>query len=162
MVSIHSPRIASPSSYFWRVVSTRALWTDVAPVFRQRALSPSHTMKELLLADLSFHFAGRLWLEGPTDRFMGIGRLELLGHIERLGSISKAAQAMNMSYKRAWDLVASLNAQARTPLVSTQTGGARGGGAVLTPAGQQVLAEFGEVQARFEQFLADETARLHR
>lgn len=118
-------------------------------------------MKDLLPPGIPFHFEGRLWLQGPQDRFMGIGRLELLGHIAALGSISKAAQAMGMSYKRAWDLVSSMNAQARTPLVSTQTGGSHGGGAILTPAGQQALTEFQAVQDRFAQFLADETARLH-
>ena len=117
-------------------------------------------MKDLLPPGAPFRVDGRLWVQGPEDRFMGIGRLELLGHIAALGSISKAAQAMSMSYKRAWDLVNSMNAQARTPLVSTQTGGAHGGGAVLTSAGQQAVVEFQAVQDRFAQFLADETARL--
>ncbi|GAC1605199.1 MAG: hypothetical protein NVS3B25_34510 [Hymenobacter sp.] len=68
---------------------------------------------------------------------------------------------MNMSYKRAWDMVASMNAQVRTPLVQTQTGGKRGGGAGLTPAGERVVAEFRALHARFAAFLADETARLN-
>jgi molybdate transport system regulatory protein len=118
-------------------------------------------MKELLLAGVPFRFDGRLWLQSPDDRFMGIGRLQLLEHIAALGSISQAAQAMNMSYKRAWDLVTSMNAQARMPLVQTQTGGKRGGGATLTPAGEQVMSEFRSMHARFAAFLADETARLY-
>ena len=117
-------------------------------------------MKELLLNPAACRFAGRLWLQGPADRFMGIGRLELLEKIGALGSISKAAQAMGMSYKKAWDLVSSMNAQVTTPLVSTQTGGPRGGGAALTPAGRQVLAAFGAAQARFQAFLEQETALL--
>ncbi|GAA4008419.1 winged helix-turn-helix domain-containing protein [Hymenobacter fastidiosus] len=117
-------------------------------------------MKDLLRPDLTFHLNGRLWIEGPDDRFMGIGRLELLAKIQALGSISKAAQAMEMSYKRAWDLVNSLNQQARQPLVDTQTGGKRGGGAVVTAAGQQLVAEFEAMQARFQAFLAQETQRL--
>ncbi|MBW3128084.1 MULTISPECIES: winged helix-turn-helix domain-containing protein [Hymenobacter] len=117
-------------------------------------------MKELLLTPESFHLDGRLWLQGPTDRFMGIGRLELLGHIAETGSISKAAQAMGMSYKKAWDLVSSMNAQVNTPLVSTQTGGSHGGGTVLTPAGRQVLEVFGAAQVRFQEFIRQETERL--
>ncbi|TGE19005.1 LysR family transcriptional regulator [Hymenobacter elongatus] len=109
---------------------------------------------------MTFRLNGRLWLEGPTDRFMGIGRLELLEKIHRLGSISKAAQEMEMSYKRAWDLVSSMNQQARQPLVSTQTGGKRGGGAVVTAEGQQMMQEFEALQARFRAFLDAETARL--
>jgi molybdate transport system regulatory protein len=117
-------------------------------------------MKDLFPDPATFRVNGRLWIEGPQDRFLGIGRLELLLHIRQLGSISKAAQAMSMSYKRAWELVSSMNAQAREPLVSTQTGGPQGGGARLTAAGERAVAEFEALQARFQAFVADETARL--
>lgn len=117
-------------------------------------------MKDLLLRPAAYRLAGRVWVQGPDDRFMGIGRLELLGQIRATGSISRAAAAMGMSYKRAWDLVHSMNTQARQPLVATQTGGKSGGGTALTPAGEQALAAFEAVQARFEEFLAAETQRL--
>jgi molybdate transport system regulatory protein len=118
-------------------------------------------MKALLLPTKTYRLNGRLWLETEEGRFLGIGRLELLEHIAALGSISKAAQAMGMSYKRAWDLVSSLNAQSTTPLVATQTGGAKGGGAVVTAAGHEAILAFQLVQARFQAFMAAETARLH-
>ena len=117
-------------------------------------------MKTLLLPAKTYRLNGRLWLETEEGRFLGIGRLELLEHIAALGSISRAAQAMGMSYKRAWDLVSSLNAQSAAPLVATQTGGARGGGAVVTAAGHEAIAAFREVQARFQAFMAAETQRL--
>jgi molybdate transport system regulatory protein len=118
-------------------------------------------MKSLLRADKTYRLNGRLWLETDEGRFLGIGRLELLERIAELGSISKAAQAMGMSYKRAWDLVSSMNVQAAAPLVSTQTGGTKGGGAVVTEAGQAAIAAFRELQARFQAFMASETQRLH-
>jgi molybdate transport system regulatory protein len=117
-------------------------------------------MHDLLPDPAAFRINGRLWIEGPADRFLGIGRLELLQHIRAQGSISKAAQAMNMSYKRAWELVSSMNAQAREALVSTQTGGQRGGGARLTAAGERAVTEFEALQVRFQEFVAQETARL--
>ncbi|MBO0936349.1 LysR family transcriptional regulator [Fibrella sp. HMF5335] len=107
---------------------------------------------------------GRIWLETTsekgTERFMGIGRLELLGHIQRTGSINQAAQAMHMSYKRAWTLVHSMNQQADHPLVITQTGGEKGGGAVVTAEGETYLTHYRAIQERFQQFLRDELARL--
>jgi molybdate transport system regulatory protein len=118
-------------------------------------------MKDILLENLAFHLNGRLWIESNNDRFLGIGRLELLEKIEVHGSISKAAQAMGMSYKKAWDLISSINAQVRVPLVSTQAGGKRGGGAVLTPEGKRVVEIFQGMQARFQQFIEQETARLY-
>ena len=111
------------------------------------------------MADL--HLTGRIWLEtADNERFMGIGRLELLGHIQRTGSISQAAKAMKMSYKRAWELVSSMNQLAEQPLVITQTGGSTGGGAIVTDAGVACITQYQNLQARFQQFLADETARL--
>ncbi|AHJ97297.1 winged helix-turn-helix domain-containing protein [Hymenobacter swuensis] len=117
-------------------------------------------MKDLLRPDLTFRLTGRLWVESADDRFMGIGRLELLRQIQQHGSISKAAQEMGMSYKRAWDLVSSLNAQGSRPLVLTQTGGKRGGGTVVTPEGEALIAEFEALQTRFQAFMAAEAARL--
>lgn len=44
-----------------------------------------------------------------------------------------------MSYKRAWELVGTLNATFREPVVESTRGGSGGGGAVLTQAGREVL-----------------------
>jgi molybdate transport system regulatory protein len=49
---------------------------------------------------------------------------------------------MDMSYRRAWLLVDTMNQSFRQPLVSTETGGQRGGGAVLTDLGRDVLARY--------------------
>lgn len=107
---------------------------------------------------------GRIWLEttssGVTERFMGIGRLELLGHIQRTGSINQAAKAMRMSYKRAWQLVHSMNTLATAPLVETQTGGDKGGGAIVTAEGEKYLTHYRALHDRFQQFLNNELANL--
>lgn len=102
---------------------------------------------------------GRIWLEAD-ERFMGIGRVELLGHIQRTGSINQAAKAMQMSYKRAWDLVQSMNTQADSPLVTTQTGGEKGGGAIVTDEGKRFLAYYQALNERFQQFMEAETQAL--
>lgn len=111
---------------------------------------------------MTLNINGRIWLETSEDRFMGIGRLELLEHIQRTGSINQAAKAMKMSYKRAWELVSSMNRQAEAPLVITQTGGEHGGGAVVTPAGERYLVHYRGLQERFQQFLETERQLLPR
>ncbi len=107
---------------------------------------------------------GRIWLEttsgNVTERFVGIGRMELLQHIQRTGSINQAAKAMRMSYKRAWQLVHSMNTLADSPLVATQTGGEKGGGAVVTPEGEKYLLHYHALHERFQQFLTDELANF--
>ncbi|GAB3942002.1 LysR family transcriptional regulator [Spirosoma harenae] len=113
---------------------------------------------------MNLRINGRIWLEttsaDTTERFMGIGRLELLSHIQQTGSINQAAKAMNMSYKRAWDLVHSMNTQAGTPLVATQTGGSTGGGAIITEEGQKYVAYYHALHERFQQFITHEMANL--
>ena len=66
---------------------------------------------------------------------IGPGKIQLLENIQTCGSISAAGRAMDMSYKRAWDLVDEINRICRQAAVERQTGGKNGGGAVLTPFG---------------------------
>ena len=62
------------------------------------------------------------------------------------GSISAAGRAMDMSYKRAWDLVDEVNRICRQPAVDRQTGGRNGGGAALTPFGKSLVAHYRKIE----------------
>ena len=70
---------------------------------------------------------------------LGPGKARLLEFIGETGSISAAARAMGMSYRRAWMLVDSLNASFAAPLVAARPGGTGGGGAILLPLGAEVV-----------------------
>ncbi len=70
----------------------------------------------------------------------GPGKADLLEAIEKTGSISQAAKSMNMSYRRAWQLVDTMNQCFETVLVETQTGGTHGGGAAVTALGERFTA----------------------
>src|SRR5258707_10762150 len=72
----------------------------------------------------------------------GPGKAELLRHIAATGSIRTAAAELGMSYNRAWQLVRSMNALFTSPLVNSARGGGSGGGAALTPLGEEVLARY--------------------
>ena len=73
---------------------------------------------------------------------LGPGKAELLAAIADTGSISSAGKSMNMSYRRAWMLVDTMNRCFKSPLVETAKGGSHGGGAWLTPLGKEVLAHY--------------------
>lgn len=77
---------------------------------------------------------------GP-DAF-GPGKADLLRHIAATGSIRTAAQELGMSYNRAWQLVSVMNGTFRSPLVAVSRGGGTGGGASLTPLGEEVLVRY--------------------
>lgn len=93
---------------------------------------------------------------------MGADRLRLLAEIRDLGSISAAARAVGLSYKAAWDGVNAMNNLFGQPLVISQTGGKQGGGASLTPAGEQVLSAFASVEAELERFVGRLEVRLQQ
>ena len=75
------------------------------------------------------------------------GKIELLERIDELGSIAAAGRAMRMSYRRAWELIDSINQCFREPLVSKQLGGPDGGGAKLTRLGRDVGAPLPRARA---------------
>src|ERR1700687_4212056 len=77
---------------------------------------------------------------------IGPGKIQLLENIRSCGSISAAGRAMDMSYKRAWDLVDEINRICRHPAVERQTGGKNGGGAILTPFGTSLVARYRRIE----------------
>jgi len=107
-----------------------------------------------------YELMGRIWIEGKDGTFLGYGRVILLERIKEYGSISEAAKSMNMSYRHAWELVDSINRQAREPLIETATGGKGGGGAKLTTAGERAVLAFRDLHARFKDFLEKEVTNV--
>jgi molybdate transport system regulatory protein len=83
-----------------------------------------------------------------ADRALGPGKIRLLEAIGKTGSISRAGRALGMSYRRAWLLVDDMNRCFRAPVVMTQPGGVRGGGAALTPFGLELIEKYRAIEAR--------------
>jgi molybdate transport system regulatory protein len=73
---------------------------------------------------------------------LGPGKVRLLEAIGNSGSISAAARSMGMAYRHAWELVDDLNRCFATPVVAMSIGGRDGGGAKLTPWGQELIERF--------------------
>lgn len=96
---------------------------------------------------------GRIWIETAEGPFLGYGRIELLEKISELGSLRKAATAMKISYRQAWDFVDQMNKRTGQPLVIMERGGKNGGGASLTQEGKQAIALFHQLNNAFQDFL---------
>ena len=91
----------------------------------------------------------RLWIKidfGARGQ-IGPGKIALLRAVQDHASISAAAKAMGMSYRRAWLLIDELNQTVGQPVVETQVGGSAGGGARLTEQGSRVI-DYYELLAR--------------
>lgn len=91
---------------------------------------------------------------------IGPGKAALLESVRASGSISAAARAMGMDYKRAWLLVDSLNRAFDTTVVERSTGGPGGGRTSLTTFGEELLARYRRLEAGAADLAADDLAAL--
>jgi molybdate transport system regulatory protein len=96
---------------------------------------------------------------GPA---IGPGKAALIEHIEKSGSISSAARAMGMSYRRAWQLVEALNESFAEPVVVTAIGGKRGGGAKVTDFGLDLVRRFRAMESKASAAIAADLQQLTR
>ncbi len=95
----------------------------------------------------SVGLAGNLWLN-------------LLEKIDEHGSIAKAAKAVGISNKTAWDMLHKINNLAEKPLVDSATGGKGGGGSRLTAEGKKIINQFNTIQEAHREFLYHLEKRL--
>jgi molybdate transport system regulatory protein len=88
----------------------------------------------------NYRLSIRIYL--PSGLRIGRGKIALLEAIEETGSISGAARALNMSYKRAWDLLEELNSNFKERVIVTNAGGNHGGGAALSQSGRALIEHY--------------------
>ncbi|WP_448192613.1 TOBE domain-containing protein [Azospirillum sp. sgz301742] len=89
----------------------------------------------------------QVFLAGPNASPIGRARIRLLEAVAREGSISAAARTVGITYKVAWDAIDAMNNLFGRPLIEAQTGGKRGGGAMLTPDGVRLVETFHRLDA---------------
>jgi molybdate transport system regulatory protein len=97
----------------------------------------------------------RIYFE-PDGGYLGPGMAQLLQGIREHGSISRAAAAMGMGYRKAWLLIQQMQETFAGPVVTTATGGLAGGGAVLTDRGKALLSNYRAIETRSAQAAAAE------
>ena len=84
----------------------------------------------------------KLWLVEDDKFLISDGRATLLRKIKDLGSMSRAAKEMGMSYRHAWDVLQRLSENAGGDIVASERGGKEGGATRLTELGETILAEY--------------------
>jgi molybdate transport system regulatory protein len=115
---------------------------------RQAASKPARARRSAMQPHLN------LWLEVGGEVALSTWRVELLEAIDRLGSISAAAEEMDVPYRRAWQRVKEMERRLGVSLLQTSIGGQRGGGARLTPAAQRYVEQFHEFGDGIEEDVA--------
>ncbi len=84
----------------------------------------------------------KLWLEENENKLFGDGPADILKLVDQLGSLSKAAAQINMSYSQAWQLIDTLEKKLDFKLLEKQVGGSQGGGSTLTKKGRLLMDTF--------------------
>lgn len=97
--------------------------------------------------------SSKLTLEMLGEPFLLEKRIDLLHAIQTHGSISKAAKAVPMSYKTAWEAVDTMNALSPEPIVCRETGGKDGGGTTITDYGVKLLENYAVLKEEHSRFL---------
>ena len=95
----------------------------------------------------------RCWVEADGEKYFGPGPYQLLKQIEQEGSLSKAAEAIHISYRKAWDLIKKLNENAAQTIVILHKGGEKGGGAEITETGIKLIENYEALQEDLENTL---------
>jgi len=110
---------------------------------------PAPTGKLALPAEVRASSPGiRFRLDFHDQCSVGIGKISLLEAIARTGSLSQAARDIGMSYRRAWLLIDSMNADFDTRVISATVGGSGGGGTQLTSFGRVLVQAYRNLEAR--------------
>ena len=102
---------------------------------------------------MSYKIKSRIWIENEDNVLLGEGRVRLLKAIEETGSLSKAAKSLNLSYKKAWRLMDSVNKSAKQPVTINSIGGKGGGGTILTDYGKSLITAFDTINKNCWNFL---------
>jgi molybdate transport system regulatory protein len=88
----------------------------------------------------------KLWIEVNGEPIFGKGRSCLLNAIDRHGSINRAAKEVNITYRKAWSYLDTMESRLGVKLVERKTGGRNGGGAILTDTARQLIRNYEQME----------------
>jgi molybdate transport system regulatory protein len=102
----------------------------------------------------------KVWIEFDGNRVLGRGGAAILHRIDKLRSISKAAEELGMSYRYVWNYLDEIKRILGEPVIDTFKGGkVGGGGANLNELGRYLLSEYDRVSSSVEKYVSDEKSR---
>jgi molybdate transport system regulatory protein len=100
-----------------------------------------------------------LWLELDEEVVLSSWRVQLLEAVELTGSITGAAEVMGVPYRRAWERLQEMEARMGEPVITTEVGGAGGGGAHLTPRAKDLINRFHRFAESFDEEVMERFVR---
>lgn len=102
----------------------------------------------------------KLWIEVGGEPVFGRGRRFLLEAIDSHGSINRAAQEVDISFRKAWGHIKAMEERLGVKLVERQTGGRNGGGAVLTDDARRFLKKYEALEKGIQEFVDEKFRKV--
>ena len=96
----------------------------------------------------------KIWIERDGDVVLSEWRVDLLEAIEAHGSLSRAAEALDVPYRTAWDRVKATESEVGFRLLESESGGADGGGSRLTPEARDLCRRFRRVSGGIQEVVS--------
>ena len=104
----------------------------------------------------------KTWIARDGELVFGRGRAQLLEAVDATGSISAAARRLDMSYRRAWSMIKASEERLGLSLLERSKGGAKGGGARLTPVARDLLRAFRRMESSIQDQVRKEEGALRK
>ncbi|MCC7023335.1 MAG: LysR family transcriptional regulator [Thermomicrobiales bacterium] len=101
----------------------------------------------------SLTIRAKVWIERGESVVLSDWRVELLEAIDAHGSLSRAAEALDVPYRTAWERVKATEAEVGVRLLESESGGASGGGSRLTPEARDLCRRFRRVTAGIQELV---------
>ncbi len=100
----------------------------------------------------------KIWIERGNGVVLSEWRVTLLETIDSHGSLSHAAEALDVPYRTAWERVKAMEAELGTRLLESESGGADGGGSRLTPDARDLCRRFRRVSGGIQEVVSRRVA----
>ncbi len=102
----------------------------------------------------------KFWIEIDEEPVFGRGRRFLLEAIDKYGSINQAAKEINISYRKAWGYIKSMEERLGITLVERHAGGKNGGGALLTQEAKDFVSKYEMMEEGIREIVDERFQRI--
>ena len=96
----------------------------------------------------------KIWIERRGEVVLSEWRVELLEAIEANGSLSRAAEALDIPYRTAWERVKATEGEVGFRLLDSESGGVDGGGSRLTAEARDLCRRFRRVSSGIQEVVS--------
>ena len=105
--------------------------------------------------ELHLKLTVRLYTD-DNQRCFGPGIATLLERVRQHHSLRAGAASMNMAYSKAWRIIRTAEEVFGCKLLDSTIGGTHGGGAVLTPQAERILAAYNDYCAGVSRYAQEQ------